>query len=111
MSANDRPELHAFQELETLVRHLGEELAVFRRRAIAAEAQLKDSGHGHAVKSKTAAFGERLTELESENESLRSRLVRAEDRVRQMMDRVRFLRQQLQVHAPSTSAASAAGGR
>jgi hypothetical protein len=103
MSASDRPELRAFRELETLVRHLGEELAVFRRRAIAAEAQVKDAsagaGHVARVGGKGGANGGRLTELEHENEALRSRLERAEDRVRQMMDRVRFLRQQLQVDA------------
>jgi TolA-binding protein len=96
MSANDRPDHRAFQELETLVRHLGEELATFRRRAIAAEAQVKDAG----MTSKTgraAAPSGRLAELETENESLKARLGRAEDRVRQMMERVRFLRQQLQV--------------
>jgi TolA-binding protein len=94
MSANERPELRAFRELETLVRHLGEELAVFRRRAIAAEAQIKEGGHAPA-KGKAAASG-RAAELENENAALRTRLERAEDRVRQMMDRVRFLRQQLQ---------------
>jgi predicted nucleic acid-binding Zn-ribbon protein len=100
MSGNDRPELRAYKELETLVRNLGEELAAFRRRALSAESQLKDSGHSHASKAgaggRTAAVGERLSELETENDTLRTRLDRAEERVRQMMDRVRFLRQQLQ---------------
>jgi hypothetical protein len=97
MSANERPETRAFKELEALVRHLGEELAVFRRRAIAAEAQLKEGGPapkgaGRAA-SPTRGTG---SELEAENETLKERLARAEERVRQMMDRVRFLRQQLQ---------------
>ena len=100
MSANERPELRAFRELETLVRSLGEELAVFRRRAIAAEAELKDSGPGSTSRGKSAALGERMAEVETENEALRLRLDRAEDRVRQMMDRVRFLRQQLQTQTP-----------
>jgi hypothetical protein len=42
MSDNDRPELRAYRELETLVRNLGDELAAFRKRAISAESQLKD---------------------------------------------------------------------
>jgi predicted nucleic acid-binding Zn-ribbon protein len=100
MSGNDRPELHAFRELETLVRNLGEELAMFRRRALSAEAQLK-AGDGAAPASKPqgragSVAGDRLTMLEAENEALRRRVERAEDRVRQVMDRVRFLRQQLQ---------------
>jgi hypothetical protein len=114
MSGNERPELRAYRELETLVRHLGEELAVFRRRALSAEGQLKDSGHstthgggggGHAGKGRGAAHGERLADLETENDTLKTRLDRAEDRVRQVMDRVRFLRQQLQAET------TGAGGR
>lgn len=97
MSANERPELRAFHELEALVRNLGEELATFRRRALLAESQLKEGGH--SVKGKSA-LGERLTELETENAALKARIERAEDRVRQMMDRVRFLRQQVQSQSP-----------
>jgi TolA-binding protein len=99
MSANERPELRAFKELETLVRHLGEELAAFRRRALAAEAQLKDGGP--APRAKSAAGSGRAADLEAENDALRLRLDRTEDRVRQMMERVRFLRQQLQTQAPA----------
>ena len=99
MSGNERPELRAFKELETLVRHLGEELAVFRRRAIAAEAQLKESGQ--APRSRSGASTGRVADLEAENDALRERLDRTEDRVRQMMERVRFLRQQLQSQAPA----------
>jgi hypothetical protein len=106
MSANERPDLRAFKELETLVRHLGEELAAFRRRAIAAEAQLRDAPKGSA--GRAGASSGRVAELESENEALKTRLARSEERVRQVMERVRFLRQQLQAQAP---AAGAAGGR
>jgi TolA-binding protein len=101
MSVNDRPEHRAFKELETLVRHLGEELAAFRRRAIAAEAQIKEAGLT-AKGGRGVAPAGRLAELETENESLKARLGRTEERVRQMMERVRFLRQQLQ--APTTGA-------
>ena len=108
MSANDRsspgerPEIRAYKELELLVRSLGEELAMFRRRALAAEAQLKEAGQS-PPKGKSAISGERLAELQDENEGLRTRLARAEERVKQVMDRVRFLRQQIQ----SQSTASA----
>jgi len=112
MSANERPELRAYRELETLVRHLGEELAAFRRRAFCAEAQVKDGGGGgghggHGGKGRGAALGDRMADLETENETLKTRLDRAEDRVRQVMDRVRFLRQQLQADATG----AAGGGR
>ena len=41
MSDSVRPEIAAFAELEQLVKHLGDELAAFRRRALQAEARLK----------------------------------------------------------------------
>lgn len=91
MSASDkseRSEVKAFRELEGLVRSLGEELATFRRRAIEAEAKLKEGGPG-AARAKSGSG-------DSETEQLRTRLARAEERVKQMMDRVRFLRQQVQ---------------
>jgi hypothetical protein len=113
MSGNDRPELRAFRELETLVHHLGEELAAFRRRALSAEAQLKGgdgAGGGHSAKTASrAGAGHDRDGLEEENAALRQRLDRAEDRVRQMMDRVRFLRQQLQAQAPAPDARVGAG--
>lgn len=93
MSDSDRPEVRAFHELEALVRSLGDELAAFRRRAIAAEAQLRESGQTPRGPS---ASSDRVAAIEAENQALRERLSAAEERVRQMLDRVRFLRQQLQ---------------
>ncbi len=93
---NEREELKAFRELESLVRGLGEELAAFRRRALAAEAQLKDAGQ---VASRPRTGAGASTGLQAENDALRTRLARAEERVKQMMDRVRFLRQQVQAQA------------
>ena len=111
MSGSERPDLAAFRELETLVRHLGEELAVFRRRAIAAEAQLKGEGReareGRPRSGEgRAARGEQDGDLAVENEQLRTRLSRTEERVRQMMERVRFLRQQLSQGAPAGASRS-----
>ena len=82
----------AFAELEILVRHLGEELSGFRKRAHAAEARLQaiaTSGGGG-----DAAAEERVGLLEAENARLRARLRDASDRTDQVLDRVRFLRQQ-----------------
>ena len=117
MSGNDRPEFRAYRELETLVRHLGEELATFRRRAMSAEAQLKEAGAGYgrgasASKGesggggKSGAGGEHASKLHEENEALAARLKSAEDRVVQMTDRVRFLRQQLQLDTTAKAARS-----
>lgn len=90
-SDNERPDIEAFDELQQLVRHLGDELANFRRRALQAEARVKAidsaSGKGHVSP-------ERLDKLEKENADLRKRLDVARKRTRQVLDRVRFLRQQ-----------------
>ena len=88
MSAKERPEAAAFRELETIVRQLGEELTVWRKRAVAAEEKLKEPATGRVKAAVAAADGEAAT--------LRSRLTHAEGRIRQMMETVRFLRQQLQ---------------
>lgn len=81
----------AFSDLEKLVRRLTEELASFRKRALQAESQLKayeDSAKGDAPTP------ERARALQTENQDLRRRLEVADARARQMLDRVRFLRQQ-----------------
>ena len=83
------------RELETLVRHLAEDLAGFRRRAFVAEARLKEieAREGGTVTGDLAA---RCTQLEQENEQLQEKLEVASTRTKQMLDRVRFLRQQAQ---------------
>jgi hypothetical protein len=92
VSSPVRPDAKSFRDLEVLVRNLGEELSVFRKRAHAAEARLKGiatkggGGDAHAE--------ERVAQLEEENQRLKSRLAAAADRTRSMLDRVRFLRQQ-----------------
>jgi phosphate uptake regulator len=89
--APERP-LAAFAELQALVRHLGEELAAFRGRALSAESRLR------AVAERLGDEGiesaERVGELERENEELRRRLAIAGEQARQMFERLRFLRQQ-----------------
>lgn len=89
-SDNEQAELEAsFADLDKLVRHLGDELASFRRRALQAEARVKI-----LEASPSAARTERIDKLERENASLKTRLEKARGRTRQMLDRVRFLRQQ-----------------
>ena len=90
MSDSAAPDVLAFRELEGLVRHLGEELAGFRRRALQAESQLRRlEEDGGAV-----GAAERTAALERENAELRERLAGAAARTRALRDRVRFLRQQ-----------------
>ena len=90
-SDSERPDTAAFEELQRLVSHLGEELASFRRRALQAEARMK-AVDGTAGGPKLTP--ERVERLELENAELRKRLETARARTRQVLDRVRFLRQQ-----------------
>ena len=98
MSDNERPEIVAFRDLEQLVRHLGDELAGFRRRALLAESRLRELEIEDRAPDVTQqrALDERVTELEHENAVLRARLDAATERTRQMLERVRFIRQQAQ---------------
>ena len=91
MSDNVHPEKAAFAELEQLVKHLGDELASFRRRALQAEARLKSL---EQTGVKGVASPERVQFLEREKAGLEKRLEAARARTQQMIDRVRFLRQQ-----------------
>lgn len=84
-------ETAAFQDLEKLVRRLTEELAAFRKRALQAEAKLKAY---EASAKGDAPTPERARALQSENQDLKHRLQVADVRAKQMLDRVRFLRQQ-----------------
>jgi predicted RNase H-like nuclease (RuvC/YqgF family) len=90
VSDNVRPE-KAFAELQQLVRHLGDELAAFRRRALQAEAKVKEFDSAGSVGSVSP---QRIQKLEKENAMLNKRLNSAKTRTRQMVERARFLRQQ-----------------
>jgi hypothetical protein len=91
VSDSVRPEVAAFAELEQLVKHLGDELASFRRRALQAEARIKSL---ESTGVKGVVSPERVQFLETENAGLTGRLDAARARTQQMIDRVRFLRQQ-----------------
>lgn len=93
MSDKERPDVAAYRELQIVVRSLVDELAGFRKRALAAEAKVK--GFESATGS-TAKTGARLAVLEAENARLRAQVERARSSSRGMLDKVRFLRQQAQ---------------
>jgi outer membrane murein-binding lipoprotein Lpp len=74
---------------------LADDLASYRRRALIAEARLKEveSQEGGTANLELAA---RVNQLEQDNERLQGKLDSATARAKQMLDRVRFLRQQAQ---------------
>ena len=98
MSDSERPEALSFRELEQLVRHLGDELAGFRRRALVAEARVRELEHVGSPPGvrEQRELGDQLTRLEHDNAVLRGRLESATARTKAMLDRVRFIRQQAQ---------------
>jgi len=87
-SASVRSEVAAFQDLAQLVHHLEDELASFRRRALAAEARVKE------LDSSAGSDPADVSELRRENAQLKERLDAAKARTTQLLDRVRFVRQQ-----------------
>jgi hypothetical protein len=87
-------QLLAFRELEALVRHLGEELSTFRKRALQAEARLRELES--SSRSGDLFAEQRANEAEKENEELRARVGAATERTRVILEQVRFLRQQHQ---------------
>ncbi|HKW09966.1 MAG TPA: hypothetical protein VJO33_06275 [Gemmatimonadaceae bacterium] len=95
MSEHARPDIEAFRELEGLVRNLGEQLAGYRQRALAAEERLRQID-STGEDPEPPRVRERLRTLEQENASLRGRLDAATKRTRSVLERVHFLRQQSQ---------------
>jgi predicted nucleic acid-binding Zn-ribbon protein len=88
VSHDERPEFRALEELQEVLRGVGDELAAWRRRAQRAEAML---GEGHdAVMSR-----ERMVELEAENRETQERLAVARARVEELMKRLQFLEDQM----------------
>ncbi len=87
-SVNARPEVAAFRDLAQLVHHLEDELASFRRRALSAEARLKE------LEPEIGSEPANSSTLKRENLELNSRLEAATARTEQVLERVRFVRQQ-----------------
>ena len=85
-------EIVAFDELRQLVRHLADELASFRRRALTAEARLRELEG--LVTDEHRIAPSHIVDLERENGDLKERVDAASHRTRQLIDQLRFLRQQ-----------------
>jgi hypothetical protein len=84
--------IDAAEEVAALVRALGEELGTFRQRALKAEARVKELEA--AGGSELVDLTKRVAELEGENEALQARINTATERTEELLDRVRFTRQQ-----------------
>lgn len=99
MSDSARPDLAAFHDLEQVVRALADTMSGWRRRALLAESRVREYEEREAAAGTPAVDPERLSALEEENARLRTQLASAGERTRQLLERVRFLRQQQEIEA------------
>jgi hypothetical protein len=82
-------------QLETILRHVADELALWRARATKAEADLKASaGSGGSVGKLDPETRGRVADLEQENKALRQRMEGARGRVQDLLSRLAFLEEQ-----------------
>ena len=88
-----RPDLAALAELEQLLRHLGDEVAGWRRRTLKAEAELQDARTRGGVLAgpELLQSRQRVIELEVENQALRQRIESARERLQALSSRLAFL--------------------
>lgn len=94
MASNyERPDLATLAELEQLLRHLGDEVAGWRRRTLKAEAELQDakSRGGVLAGPELLQARQRVIELEVENQALRHRIEGARERLQSLSSRLAFL--------------------
>jgi hypothetical protein len=98
-------------QLETILRHVADELSAWRARALKAEADLKDTGgRGPAAAKLDPEVKARVGELEQENKVLRQRVEGARGRVHDLLSRLTFLEEQAREPAASGGARAGGGG-
>ena len=102
----ERVDAPVVDQLETILRHVADELALWRARATKAEADLKGSG---AVKLDPEARG-RVADLEQENKTLRLRVEAARGRVQDLLSRLAFLEEQAREAGTSGGRVGGGGG-
>ena len=97
----ERSDAPVLDQLETILRHVADELALWRARAVKAEAELKESsggGRGGAGGGPAAKLDPetrvRVADLEQENKTLKQRVEAARTRVQDLLSRLTFLEEQ-----------------
>ena len=120
----ERADAQVVDQLETILRHVADELATWRARALKAEGELKESGaRGGSTSAKPDPETRgRVLDLEQENKTLRQRVEAARLRVHDLLSRLTFLEEQARetvgngggraggASGPAGTAGSAAGG-
>ncbi len=113
MYDGERADADVLDQLETILRHVADELATWRARALKAEGDLKDSGarSGAGTAKPDVEARSRAAELEQENRQLRLRVEAARARVQDLVSRLAFLEEQArETVAGARTAAGGAGG-
>jgi len=108
----ERADAQVLDQLETILRHVAEELAGWRGRAVKAEGELKESagrGGGSAAKP-DPEMRSRVADLEQENKTLRQRVEAARLRVHDLLSRLTFLEEQAREAGGNGGVRSAGGG-
>lgn len=91
----ERVDAGVLDQLESILRHVADELVGWRARALKAEADLKEGGGRAAAAGKVDAEARgRVTDLEQENKALRQRVEAARGRVHDLLSRLTFLEEQ-----------------
>lgn len=107
----ERADAQVLDQLETILRHVADELAGWRARAVKAEGELKESGGrgGGAAAKPDAETRNRVADLEQENKTLRQRVEAARLRVHDLLSRLTFLEEQAR-EAGGNGGVRSAGG-
>ena len=91
----ERVDAPLLDQLEVILRHVADELALWRARALKAEAELKDGGgRAPATGKADPETKARVADLEQENKALRQRVEAARGRVHDLLSRLTFLEEQ-----------------
>jgi predicted nuclease with TOPRIM domain len=97
VSSSDRPEFAALDELSRVLEHVKDELASWRRRALRAESERTSPG----VEQDVVASSARIKALETENAEVTSRLSAARGRIADLLARLEFLEEQVELEEQS----------
>jgi len=108
----ERADAQVLDQLETILRHVADELAGWRARAVKAEGELKESGGrgGGSATKPDAETRNRVADLEQENKTLRQRVEAARLRVHDLLSRLTFLEEQAREAGGNGGVRSTGGG-
>ncbi len=107
----ERADARALDQLETILRYVGDELSTWHSRALKTEAELRE--HQSQPRAGAAARPDpevrsRIADLEQENKQLRQRVEAARLRVGELLGRLTFLEDQAREQAAGNGARAGA---